>query len=313
MIPELKNKVVGVLCGGESQEREVSLRSGRNVFQILQKEGYKVVLIDLTDENLLLELLQKNQVDIVFNTLHGRFGEDGTLQFLLDFNKIPYTGSSGKASAVGMDKLLTKLISKGCGLAVADYYLLGASEKLGQANIQFGFPWFVKPKNGGSSVDNYLIKNSQDLQSVKLTLKKEYLIEEFIEGIEITVGVLQEEEQYTILPSLQLESSNEFYDYEAKYTEGKTKFIIPARISTDMEKKVGIIAKKIHQLLGCSGATRTDFIIKDNKAFLLEINTSPGMTLLSDIPAAAKASGISDIQLCESLLKSSLKRMEHKS
>lgn len=307
MLKKFENKIIGVLCGGVSAERPVSLRSGDNVYQCLIKNGYQAVLIDLTHVEDLESQIKKNRIDIIFNVLHGYFGEDGRLQGILDYLKIPYTGSGMAASALSMNKLWTKLIAKGLNIPVSKEALLLKGKTFDIDSLKLQYPLIVKPISGGSSIETYIIKNAQEFEKINFQEKNlDFLIEEFIEGIEVTAGILENEGQIINLPILQLNSSNAFYDYEAKYTAGKTDFILPAPLEPEVRKKVDTYARTMHMTLGCKGATRCDFIIHEEIPYFLEINTSSGMTELSDIPAACQSMGIELLELCEIILSKTL-------
>ncbi|MBT6120593.1 D-alanine--D-alanine ligase [bacterium] len=293
----LKEKTIGILYGGFSEEREVSLRSGVNIKQALDTLGYKSVLIDPARTP-----LYSQHFDIAFIALHGKFGEDGTCQSYLEQKGIPYTGSGAKASALAMNKYYSKCFMIENDLPTPQFQLLTKNN----SSTHLSFPIILKPIDGGSSVDVFKISNSTDLTDSLSTLFNRYPIimaESFIEGRELTVGVIDMPEP-SALPVLELQSQNSFYDYEAKYTTGMTKFILPARLPDDLTKKAQYYAKQMHEKMGCKGMSRTDMIVDDSDSlYLLEINTIPGMTNLSDLPAQAKEAGISFASLVELILK----------
>ncbi len=299
------DKKIGVLMGGISSEREVSLRSGENVYNVLNKAGYNICKIDV-DKNL-IENLKKEDVEIAFNVLHGQFGEDGKVQAILEFLDILYTGSDFDASSIAINKVLSKQMVSLHGVKTADFKIINHEKDFD--DIDFSFPWVFKPLDGGSSIDVTLIKDRNEIKSLDIK-KEKYFVEEFVNGTEVTVGVLDDGDSKNVLPVLELVPQNEFYDFEAKYTKGMTDFIIPANISDEMTKLVQSQSLLVHEILGCGGASRSDFIIKNNIPYFLEINTNPGMTETSDIPAEAKAFGLTDIQLCEKILKSALMRRQ---
>ncbi|MBT5954060.1 D-alanine--D-alanine ligase [bacterium] len=293
----LKEKTIGILYGGFSEEREVSLRSGNNIKQALDTLGYKSILIDPA-----ITPLHSQQFDIAFIALHGKFGEDGTCQSYLEQKGIPYTGSDAKASALAMNKYYSKCFMIENKLPTPQFQLITKDNP----STHLSFPIILKPIDGGSSVDVFKISNSTELKSTLSKVFERYqmiMAESFIEGREITVGVIDMPEP-TALPVLELESKNSFYDYEAKYTNGMTTFILPARLSDALTKKAQRYAKIMHEKMGCKGMSRTDMIVdSSDDLHLLEINTIPGMTNLSDLPAQAKEAGISFSSLVDIILK----------
>lgn len=309
-----KSKIV-VLCGGISSEREISIRSGKNCFNALIRLGYKnTELIDIKTTDDLFALKDK-KIEIAFLITHGKFGEDGCIQGILEWLQIPYTGSSVLASAIAMDKSLTKEIAKNNKIITPDYILLNKTNK---STIDTKTVWeklsksknaiFLKPRDDGSSVNTYKIKSLTELEEKikEINLNdSDYLIEEFIAGREITVGILEVNNQCKILPILELKPKNEFYDYHAKYTKGMTEFILPAKIDSQVKEKIESDSIKIFSSIGCSSFARIDYILdKENVAYLLEVNSLPGMTDTSDIPAQAKAAHIEYDELVEIILKS---------
>jgi D-alanine-D-alanine ligase len=300
----LRDKKIGVLLGGLSMERAVSLRSGEGVYQALCDLGYQVQKIDPIKDDVL-----EAKIDIAFIALHGRFGEDGTIQSYLEHHKIAYTGSRIKASVIGMNKLLTKEVLKKQGLANPDFKLIYEE----QSFLPKGFelPVIIKPVDQGSSVDVFYVDSFELWQKEQKNLLKKYgvyILEKYIKGKEITVGVLEREgAKLQALPILELRPKNTFYDYEAKYTEGMTQFILPAELSDSETKTAQALAKQVHQKIGCRGFSRIDMIFhKEEGPFVLEVNTIPGMTNLSDLPAQAKQAGISYNELVEIILKSAI-------
>ncbi len=310
-----KNSKLAVLCGGISSEREVSLRSGHNCFNALKRKGYKnIELVDVkTLEDLLV--LKSNGTEAVLLTTHGKFGEDGALQGILEWLKIPYTGSSILGCAVSMDKWLTKQIAINIGLNTGSAHQL---TKDNYKNLDYEKIWselsksfgaiFLKPKDDGSSVNIFKIKSLEELikkvNEIDLN-SSDFLIEEFISGRELTVGVIYKNNNYLVLPILELRPKNEFYDYEAKYTKGMTEFILPAQLPETVKEKIEKDSVNIFRALGCSSYGRVDFILSnEGKPYLLEVNSLPGMTDTSDLPAQAKAYGIDYDDLVEIILLS---------
>jgi D-alanine-D-alanine ligase len=284
----VKNLVV-VLMGGLSGEREISFLSGKACSKALKKKGYKVINLDA--KGYFAEKLKKFKPKIVFNALHGKYGEDGFVQSILEFLKIPYTHSGVIASSLAMDKELSKLIFKKNNLNVPKYFVLekGNESKLNKKII---FPAVIKPTNEGSSLGVYICKNLIQLKSKYKKLIKKYdkvIIEEYIPGKEVQVAVMGKK----ALGAIELVPKRHFYDYTAKYSnKAKTKHIMPARVSKKKYKEVLNLAKKAHKVLGCRGITRSDFRFFKNKFYLLETNTQPGMTKLSLVPEIAKYCGI---------------------
>ncbi|MFA4844156.1 MAG: D-alanine--D-alanine ligase [Candidatus Margulisiibacteriota bacterium] len=306
----LKSKKIAVLCGGRSGEREVSLRSGKRVFESLKKQKFNVTMFDLSDD--LVTQLKKKKIDLVYIALHGKYGEDGTVQGLLEIANIPYTGSKVLASALAMNKLAAKKILEASGLPTPRYFEIDSnSEVRPQADKLkrvFPFPLVVKPVSEGSSLGVSLVKKEDDLERVLAKTVHDYhhvFVEEFIKGREITVGVIGREDDLQALPVLELVPRHDFYDFEAKYTSGLTEFILPARLPKPLYKRVQEIALAAHRALGCYGVSRVDMIVsRDHIPYVTELNSIPGMTEQSDLPAEAKAAGLSFDELVVKILES---------
>ena len=284
----MKNLVV-VLMGGLSGEREISFLSGKACSKALKKKGYKVINLDA--KGYFAEKLKKLKPKIVFNALHGKYGEDGFVQSVLEFLKIPYTHSGVIASSLAMDKELSRLIFKKNNLKVPKYFVLEKRNE-SKLNKKIIFPSVIKPINEGSSIGVYICKNLIQLKSKYKKLIKKYdkvIIEEYIPGKEVQVAVMGKK----ALGAIELVPKRHFYDYTAKYSsKAKTKHIMPAGVSKKKYKEVLNLAKKAHKVLGCRGITRSDFRFFKNKFYLLETNTQPGMTKLSLVPEIAKYCGI---------------------
>lgn len=293
-------KKVLVMMGGFSSEREVSLVSGKGVVDALTKVGYEVVPFDLKDIREFIAVLEKEKPDVVFNALHGNYGEDGTIQGFLDMMQVPYTHSGLKASAVGMNKDITKQIAKINDIKVA------VSEKMTYAKFKakgtiIDFPYVLKPVSDGSSVGVFIIKTKDDLAQIHYEDEdEELLVEKFIDGQEITVMVLNDK-AYVVT---ELRPTVEFYDYEAKYTNGVTLHILPAEIPEAAAHTAMRYAEKIHKAIGCNSVSRSDlrYNAHDGVVFL-EVNTNPGLTPLSLVPEQAKYVGISYEELCKILVE----------
>ena len=308
-----KNSKIGVLCGGLSNEREVSLRSGRNVFKALIELGYKdVTLIDV-DRNI-ASTLTDTKIEYAFNVLHGRYGEDGCVQGVLEFLNIPYTGCNVMASAICMDKIMTKkILSTNKEIPLIKSENATSKEEAIKKVKNLNFPIIIKPSREGSSIGMTKVnKNDETLNKAlnkAFKCDKEILIEEYLEGKSATVGVLEtnENNEHKIFatPILGFKTKTEWYDYEAKYTKGLTEFILPADFDKQLTEKIQNIAILAHKMTGCKGLSRVDFLVHNNIPYVLEINTNPGMTDTSDLPAQANAMGIDYNQLVDIILKTS--------
>jgi D-alanine-D-alanine ligase len=298
MVKEIRK--IGVLNGGDSSEREISLRSGKNVLTGLKNLGYEVINIDPQSDPI------PKDIDFAYITLHGKGGEDGTIQAILESKNIPYSGPGVLASALAMDKVMTKYVLLANHIPTANFQVIDIKTNL--ANINLKFPLILKPRQEGSSIGIEIIDSEIELKDkVKTALEKypQIFIEEYLEGKELTVGVIGKD--FLALPILELVPQNRFYDFEAKYTAGMTKFILPAPLDRATESKVINLAKKTFQVIGCKGVSRIDFILdKQNNPFVIEVNTSPGMTDQSDLPAQAKSAGISFEQLLQTIIDGSI-------
>ena len=288
------NGLIVVLMGGLSVERKISFLSGKACSKALRKKGYKVKELDA--KGYFVDKLKKLKPKIIFNALHGKYGEDGFVQSILESLEIPYTHSGILSSSLAMDKELSRLIFKKNNIKVPKYFLLQKDHegdlKRKMKNKKIKFPIVIKPINEGSSLGVYICKNEIQFYKNYKKLKKEYdriLVEEYIPGKEIQAAVMGKK----ALGAIELIPGREFYDYKAKYSaSAKTKHIMPAPLSPKKYKEVLFLAKKAHNLLGCRGITRSDFRFFKNKFYLLEVNTQPGMTKLSLVPEIANYSGI---------------------
>ncbi|HSA06200.1 MAG TPA: D-alanine--D-alanine ligase [Candidatus Gastranaerophilales bacterium] len=301
-----KDSIIGVLCGGMSSEREVSLRSGKNSFEALKRLGYNNACLIDVDKNIAKTLIDK-KIELAFISLHGKYGEDGCIQGVLEILDIPYTGCGVKASAICMDKEFTKRIVKTQDIPLIPSLVVRNYEELHNHCSDLKYPLMVKPVSEGSSIGMSKVDTVEELEkAVKLAEKYNtgVMLEEFVEGKSVTIGVLDMASGAIATPVLELRSKTGWYDFEAKYTKGLTEFILPAEIDETTTKYVQSLAVKAHKAVEARGMSRIDFIITDNNAYLLEINTIPGMTDLSDLPAQAKAMGIEYDQLVEIILNS---------
>lgn len=303
---KITNKKIGVLMGGLSSEREVSLATGNAILKALQEKGYKAVAIDVNRD--VAEVIRKSGIEIAFNGLHGKYGEDGAIQGLLEVSGIPYTGSGILASSVGMNKILSKLVFKAHGLLVGPYLAVHAEkrEQLSEALSIMSFPLVVKPSSEGSSVGVSLVYRHDELApAADLAFKydREILIEKYITGKEVQVGVLGDR----ALGAIEIVPKNVFYDYEAKYKEGMSEHFFPARVPAEVYQRVLQNGLDAHRALGCRGYSRVDFIVDAAGApYILEVNTLPGMTATSLLPDIARGTGISFPDLVEEILRLAL-------
>lgn len=301
---ELKQKRVGVLYGGLSAEREVSLRTGAAVAGALRSLGYTVVDIDVGKD--LPARLMAEKVDVAWLAVHGRYGEDGCLQGLLESMFIPYTGSGVLASALGMDKVYAKQVFVSHGIPTPAYRAFKDAESALAAagSLPFGFPAVVKPSREGSSVGVHICKARADYDAAVRDAAKfagTILVEQFVKGREVQGAVLDDE----ALGVIEVKAAREFYDYDAKYKAGTgTQYLFPAPLPPDQYARVNEVCLAAHKSLGCSGASRSDVIVTDGgDVFLLETNTLPGMTASSLLPKIAAGRGIDFPVLCERLLQ----------
>ncbi|MFH1612390.1 MAG: D-alanine--D-alanine ligase [bacterium] len=306
----LQKRNIAILSGGYSKEREVSLRSGKAVFEALKKHKLKPILIDPQNKNFIQDFY-KYKIDLVFMALHGGFGENGSIQGLLNLLNITYTGSDVEASALAMNKILTKGVLKENKIPIPSYYVINNKNLQDECkNIlkKFSLPIVLKPSSEGSSFGVFIIKEEKKLFSTIKKIQQEFkqiFIEKFIKGRNITIGILGKE----VLPILELRPKTEFYDYKAKYTAGLTEFIIPAPFPKHIYEKIQKLAFKTHEVLGCKDISRIDMIIdENNKPFVLEVNTLPGLTDLSDFPAQAKTANISYDELILKILNLAIER-----
>lgn len=307
---KLKGKKIAVIMGGRSGEREVSLRSGQRVFKSLKSQGFKVTSLD--SDAKLADNLKKSRIDIAYIMLHGRYGEDGTIQGMLEHLGIPYTGSKVLASALAMNKVASKRIFISCGIPTPKYLTIESDismkKQCDRIKRVFPFPVVVKPVSEGSSLGVSIVKDESKLEKIvteTVEKFKDVFIEEYISGKEVTVGILGKGPELMALPVLELRPKAEFYDYKAKYSEGGTDFILPAKLPKDLYRTVQESAVASHKALGCYGVSRVDIIVgKDHVPYVHEVNTIPGMTDKSDLPAEAQAAGISFDELVVKILES---------
>ena len=287
-----KDSKIAVLCGGMSSEREISLRSGKNCLAALKRLGFANAEIVDVSENVMNDL---KGFDFAYNTLHGKYGEDGCIQGVLEILKIPYTGCGVLSSAICMNKEYTKKVMAMSGLPLIKSVYLLPDENPIEKVAQLNYPLMIKPVSEGSSFGMNKVNNQEELVKAVEEARKynaNILIEEYFVGISATVGVLEKNGKAFATEILELRPKKEWYDYEAKYTKGMTEFILPAQISPEMTEKVKRYAVKAFEACACSGVSRVDFLIVDDVPYILEVNTNPGMTDTSDLPAQALACGI---------------------
>jgi D-alanine-D-alanine ligase len=308
---------IGVLCGGLSEEREVSLRTGEAIYQGLLAKGYKVTKYDVNRD--FLYNLKKGEFDLAFIALHGKYGEDGTIQGYLELLDIPYTGSGVLASSIAMNKIMTKkLLSletiptpKFATLKKADIREDNLGAEVDRILNTIPLPVVVKAPTQGSSIGVYFVNAKEELApAIKEAFQydEEILIEEMLKGKELTVSILGNNEPLA-LPAIEIISNTGVYDYESKYTVGLSEHLIPAGISHEQEDLIKRYALAAYKAVGCRGLARVDFMLKENtEPMVLEINTIPGMTNTSLFPDAAKAAGIEFPELVDKLVKLALEK-----
>ena len=299
----MKSKKIGVLMGGFSAEREVSLKSGAAVHQALLARGYHAVAIDM-GRNLAAVLVQE-KVEAAFIALHGRYGEDGCVQGLLELLQIPYTGSGVLASALAMHKLYSKQTFASAGILTAPFHHFRRGEQVRLTDLAFGLPLVVKPVQEGSSVGVSIVREEGQLDEALASAFRhdsEILVEQYIKGQEVQVGILDDRP----IGAIEIVPKNEFYDFEAKYTDGMAEHIFPARLEPALYEKAQQIGLAAHLALGCSGYSRVDLLVTDaGESYVLEVNTLPGMTALSLLPEiAAKGAGLTFEALVERIIES---------
>ncbi|MDD5622107.1 MAG: D-alanine--D-alanine ligase [Actinomycetota bacterium] len=308
--PEIRKKKkslrIGVIAGGISSEREISLLTGENIYRSLLKSGYNTTFIDLKND--FYNDLKK--INLAFLALHGRYGEDGTVQGLMEIMKIPYTGSGVLGSAIAINKVLTKRILEYEGILTPQYATLDAGNKKNSSKTglflgrKLSYPVIVKPNSEGSTIGVKIAGSDEQLEHAIEDASKydeKILIEEYIKGRELTVSVIGKDP--VALPIIEIKPRSGFYDYEAKYTKGMTEYVVPAELSSELTRHISETAVKCHKVLECSGISRADFILDGkNNAYFFELNTMPGMTATSLVPKAAEAAGINFDLLVEIIL-----------
>lgn len=302
-----KDAKIAVLCGGMSSEAEVSMRSGKGCYEALQRLGFKNSELVVVDKDI-AETLKKGNYDYAYNALHGKYGEDGCIQGVLEILQISYTGCGVMASSVCMNKEYTKrMLAVDSEIPLIKSVFVRKGDDVKTAVEGLKYPLITKPVSEGSSFGMTKVNTPDELENAyneAVKFNDDVLIEEYLVGIGCTVGVLENDGKPFATEILELRPKNEWYDYEAKYTKGMTEFILPAEISAEMTAKVKEIAVKAFEITGCSGVSRVDFLIVNDIPYVLEINTSPGMTETSDLPAQAAVMGIDYDNLVLAILNS---------
>ncbi|MFH0738901.1 MAG: D-alanine--D-alanine ligase [Candidatus Omnitrophota bacterium] len=311
---ELNLGRIGVLMGGPSTEREISLKSGHAIYEALVKLGVEAIPIDIKtdgiEEN--IALLKSHKISCAFLALHGSFGEDGQIQEILESIKMPYTGSGARASRLAMDKVASRKIFSAAGLSVPDYEVLERNS-FGpdwEYRNNLGLPLVVKPASNGSSIGLSIVDKIEEVKkAVQLALgfDERAILERYIPSRELTVGIVEEE----ALPVIEIIPKKRFFDYEAKYQIGMTEYVVPAELEEGISKKVQGVALKAHNLLGCFSCSRVDMLLdKRGIPFVLELNSIPGFTPTSLLPKSAKVAGIDFAQLCLKLIQLAYERTQ---
>ena len=302
---------LALIAGGKSSEREVSLKSGAQVYQALNKDKYDIRRYDpLSDLERLVR--EAHELDAALIIMHGRGGEDGSMQGLLDLLEVPYQGSGVLASALAMNKELSKVIFRQAGLKVPEAlaFLRETAPRSQEIKAKLGLPVVIKPANEGSSIGVTMARTIKEMEhglSAAFKLDRRVIVEEFISGIEVTGGVLGNT-RLQALPLVEIIPSDiyAFFDYEAKYQPGATQEICPARLDADLTQRAQEFALTAHKALGCWGYSRTDMVVREQEIYVLETNTIPGMTATSLFPQGAKAAGIDFPHLLDTLIKLAL-------
>ncbi|GKX67734.1 D-alanine--D-alanine ligase [Inconstantimicrobium mannanitabidum] len=295
---------IGVIMGGISSEREISLQSGKAVVDSLDKNKYEIVAIDIRNKEELVEKVKG--IDFAFLALHGRFGEDGTVQSVLETMGIPYSGCNPLSSGVCMDKDMTKKVLKACGIRTAKWFTVSAVDEIDFDMIEsFGYPVVVKPNSGGSSVATFILRNKEEIKdAVREGLKwdNEVMIEQYIKGDEITCPIMDNK----LFPVLAIKPKSDFFDFTSKYADGGAdEFIV--ELEPKLHKEVKEMAIATYKALKCSVYSRVDMIVSEGVPYVLEVNTLPGLTKNSLFPKSAKGLGIEFPQFLDLIIEGSLK------
>lgn len=289
-----KGKRIGVLMGGVTKEREISLRTGTAISTSLKRMGFDVVDIDVGSD--VVDRVRAENIDVAVIALHGKFGEDGCIQGMLEMMRIPYTGGGVMGSSVGMDKVICDMVAMQLGIPLPRELFFNVTDESIESvigRLAIPLPLIVKPSREGSTINMTIVKRTEELpKAIEIAARSDekIIIQEFIAGKEVTVGIINGR----ALPPLEIAPKSGFYDYTSKYTKGATEYIVPARISPKIGERIQEWSVSVFDALDCSGTARCDYIIGENdRAYFLEINTIPGMTELSLVPKAAAHIGIS--------------------
>jgi len=315
------NEKIAVLMGGRSLEREVSLRSGERVFRALEGLGYRPLALDVTPE--LVDTLRRERPDAVYIALHGKFGEDGTVQEALEFLRIPYTGPGVTASALAWDKSLSKRLFAAAGVPTPPWvtFTADAFKEMGAASALDlvpaavgGFPVVVKPTKQGSALGLAKVDSAEALPDAllsALSFGDAAIVEKWVEGVELAVSVLDGPDGPEVLPAVEMVAKSGLFDFTAMYTRGETEYYCPARLAPEVAAEVTRLARECHTLLGCRDVSRVDMVVDaEGRPWVLEVNTSPGMTETSLLPMAAASAGTEFHLLVDRLVRSALTRRE---
>jgi len=308
-------KNIAVLMGGRSLEREFSIKSGQRVSNALKKLGHNVIKLDI-DESI-VENLNSEKIDLAYIALHGKDGEDGTIQEILEVLNIPYTGPGVYPNVLSFDKIISKQIFMSLGIPTPPFYFLNTSSfrELGSSKLlpfiikKIGLPLVVKPSAQGSALGIRIVNDKESVPEAiisALSYSKKVILEKFIDGVELAVSIIGKEPR--ILPAVEIVPKKKFFDFESRSKTGETEYFVPARISASSDKKMKEVAMAVHNALKCTKLSRVDIIMdrKEEIPYVLELNTSPGMTDTSLLPMSAEAAGLSFEELVDEIIKMSL-------
>lgn len=298
---------IGILAGGPSSEREISLRSGKAVYSALLSENLDTIFLDVWDD--IYDIIKNSKIDVAFIALHGRFGEDGTVQKILEDADIPYTGSGVEASRLALDKLASKEIFIKSGIPIPKYIVFEKTDFKAKDAFNLKLPVVVKPQFEGSSIGLSVVKEKGSLKEAidkAFEYGRKIILEEYIDGRELTVGIFED----MPLPVIEIMTRDKVYDYQAKYNDPDTKYIVPAPVEKRIYEKAQALGARAHKALGCRCFSRVDMMAdKAGNIYVLEVNTIPGMTERSLLPKAAQASGLDFNQLCVKIVENALNKI----
>jgi D-alanine-D-alanine ligase len=301
---------IAILSGGDSPEREISIKSGQQVYKALSEKSHQLKLFDPAEKDFAGKLIRFNP-ECVFVALHGNTGEGGEMQGFLEILNLPYTGSDTASSSLCMNKITAKKILKSEGLPTPEFIVM---KKGGDISVPFDLPVVIKPASLGSTIGIEIVKDIKKLKDAVsncFRLDREVFMEKYIKGKEIAAGILGNEE-IELLPVIEISTKTGFYDYDAKYIQGKSQHIIPARLPAKTMDKINEITERTYKTLGCSGFARIDMMVEGENPYIIEINTIPGLTETSLLPDAAKKQGISFSELCEKIINLAMEKWAEK-